>query len=174
MDENKKIYIMAKNLCKTYGTQQSRVTALDNISLNVIEGELLVIFGNSGSGKSTLLNVLGGIDKVDSGNIIFDNTKHIEKMNDKELTKYRKKNIGFVFQSFNLINELTAYENVAVTADSPKSALDALDIVGLSNKKNKYPLQLSGGEQQRVSIARALAKNADILLCDEPTRSPRL
>ena len=93
-------------------------------------------------------------------------------MNDKELTKYRKKNIGFVFQSFNLINELTAYENVAVTADSPKSALDALDIVGLSNKKNKYPLQLSGGEQQRVSIARALAKNADILLCDEPTRSP--
>ena len=171
MDENKRIYITAKNLYKTYGTQQSKVTALNNVSLTVNEGEFLVICGNSGSGKSTLLNVLGGIDRVDSGSIIFNNKKHIEKMNDKELTKYRKKNVGFVFQSFNLINELTSYENVAITANSPKSALAALDIVGLSDKKNKYPLQLSGGEQQRVSIARALAKNTDILLCDEPTRS---
>ncbi len=174
MVENKNVYIRAKNLCKTYGIDQGKVKALDNISLDIYKGELLVIFGNSGSGKSTLLNVLGGIDRCDSGNIIFNDTKHIEKMNDKELTKYRKKNIGFIFQSFNLINELTAYENVVVTADNPKSALDALKVVGLFDKKDKYPSKLSGGEQQRVSIARALAKKADILLCDEPTRSTRL
>jgi len=165
----KKILFKIEKICKTYGKNESIVKALNNVSLEINEGELLVIFGNSGSGKSTLLNILGGIDRADSGSILFNGDKHIDKMKDRELTKYRKNNIGFVFQSFNLINELTAYENVIITSSNTTEALNALKTVGLSDKKNKYPMQLSGGEQQRVSIARALAKNADILLCDEPT-----
>ena len=165
----KNILFKIEKICKTYGKNESIVKALNNVSLEINEGELLVIFGNSGSGKSTLLNILGGIDRADSGSILFNGDKHIDKMKDRELTKYRKNNIGFVFQSFNLINELTAYENVIITSSNTTEALNALKTVGLSDKKNKYPMQLSGGEQQRVSIARALAKNADILLCDEPT-----
>lgn len=168
---NSRELLKVTNLHKTYGTGESKVQALKGVSFNIYKGELLVILGSSGSGKSTLLNLIGGMDKPDSGEIISDG-QDICKYNDKEITNYRKKNIGFVFQSFNLINELTVQENVALTANTSENAniiAEVLEIIGLSDKKDKYPSQLSGGEQQRVSIARALAKNTDILLCDEPT-----
>ena len=169
MESNK--LLKASNICKTYGNGESKVEALKGISLDIYKGELLVILGSSGSGKSTLLNLIGGMDKPDKGQIIVDG-KNICQFNDRKITNYRKKNIGFVFQSFNLINELTVKENVALTANTTKNSNiinEVLQMVGLSEKKNKYPSQLSGGEQQRVSIARALAKNTEILLCDEPT-----
>ena len=159
---------IVKDIYKTYGSGQGKVEALKGVSLNIYEGELLAILGSSGSGKSTLLNMLGGMDKPDSGEIIA-NGKDICKLKDNGLTKYRKDNIGFVFQSFNLINELTVAENVSLTAKSKEDVQESLKMVGLIDKKDKYPSQLSGGEQQRVSIARALAKKPQILLCDEPT-----
>ena len=171
MQNEKKVILDAKGLCKSYGKGEARVDALDNISLKIYEGELLTILGSSGSGKSTLLNSLGGMDKPDKGSIIVDG-KDLCKMNDRGLTDYRRKNIGFVFQSFNLIAELTAKENVAMTADTgsdPEIVEKVFDMVGLKEKMKNYPSQLSGGQQQRVSIARALAKNPSLLLCDEPT-----
>ena len=160
-----------RDLCKTYGKGKSAVHALSSVSLDVVEGEMLAILGSSGSGKSTLLNMLGGMDRPDSGSIMV-NGKELSRMNDRQLTRYRRKDIGFVFQSFNLIAELTVRENVALTADTahdPHAVERALETVGLSRKRNRYPTQLSGGEQQRVSIARALAKSPRLLLCDEPT-----
>ena len=160
-----------RDLRKTYGDKESAVKALDGIDLDIFEGELLVILGSSGSGKSTLLNLLGGMDQPDGGSIWFRG-KEISHLKDRDLTKYRKNNVGFVFQAFNLIGEMTVYENVALTADTkkdPQIVDHVLELVGIQDKKKKYPSHLSGGEQQRVAIARALAGKADMLLCDEPT-----
>ncbi len=168
---NHEIILQVNDLRKTYGSEENIVHALDGIDLSVYEGELLVILGSSGSGKSTLLNMLGGMDVPNSGTILFRGVD-IGKYKDKELTLYRRNHVGFVFQSFNLIGELTVRENVKMTADlkhHPGIVEETLDILGLSEKKDKYPSQLSGGQQQRVAIARALAGSSDILLCDEPT-----
>lgn len=165
------ILLQAIRLRKTYGAGQNAVKALDNVSLKIYRGELLVILGSSGSGKSTLLNMLGGMDRPDSGRIYFDGKK-ISRLNDRGLTDYRFRNIGFIFQSFNLIAELTVRENVALTADFSQDAniVDhMLEMVGLADKRDAYPSQLSGGQQQRTSIARALAGKSSLLLCDEPT-----
>lgn len=166
----KKIVIEAKNLVKTYGEGEGLMHALDGASIKVYEHEFLVIIGGSGSGKSTFLNMIGGIDKVDSGEIIV-NGRDIVKFNDKEITLYRRNTIGFVYQFFNLINDITVLQNVMLAPGSRDKdrALFLLDRVGLAGKENKFPRQLSGGQQQRVAIARALNKKSDILLCDEPT-----
>ena len=165
------VIIDAQHVQKTYGKGDAKVVALADVSLKVYDGELLTILGSSGSGKSTLLNSLGGMDLPESGIINYCG-QDICQMNDRSLTAYRRKHVGFVFQSFNLIAELTAKENVdltADTADTPDIVEKVFDIVGLKEKMNYYPPQLSGGQQQRVSIARALAKNPSLLLCDEPT-----
>ena len=165
------ILLRAEHLKKSYGSGQSLTRALDGVSLEIHAGELLVILGSSGSGKSTLLNMIGGMDVPDGGTIIFDG-QNVTAMKEPARTAYRKNYIGFVFQSFNLIAELTVWENVALTAETktnPEIVDQTLELLGLSDKKEKYPPQLSGGEQQRVSIARALAKQSQILLCDEPT-----
>ena len=145
--------------------------ALDGVDLDINEGELFVILGSSGSGKSTLLNMIGGMDAPTGGSIVYRGME-ISSFKDRELTDYRKRCIGFVFQSFNLISELTVRENVELTANTknnPNIVDDTLELIGISAKKKKYPPQLSGGQQQRVAIARALAGDADLLLCDEPT-----
>ena len=163
--------LTASHLVKTYGRGESEIRALDDVSLEIRTGELLVILGSSGSGKSTLLNMLGGMDRPDSGTIAFCGTK-ISGAGDRELTLYRKHHIGFIFQNFNLIPELTALENVEMTADKtedPGISEHMLSLVGLQNKLDAYPSQMSGGQQQRVSIARALAKRSELMLCDEPT-----
>lgn len=167
----KETILEVQSLRKLYGSGDGAVKALDGVDMEVYDGELLIILGSSGSGKSTLLNMIGGMDLPTSGSIRFKG-REISHFKDKDLTLYRKNNIGFVFQSFNLISELTVRENVALTADTknnPGIVDHMLDLLGLSLKKDKYPSQLSGGQQQRVAIARALAGNADILLCDEPT-----
>ena len=160
----------ARDLCKTYGSGDSAIHALKNVSLEVYDGELLAILGSSGSGKSTLLNMLGGVDRPDSGSVRV-NGLELERLDERGLTRYRREDVGFVFQSFNLIAELTARENVAMTANPsvPRAAEQALESMGLGARLDSYPSQLSGGEQQRVSIARALAKHPRLLLCDEPT-----
>lgn len=168
--EISEVVLSTSNLCKCYGEGDGKTIALDDINLEIYKGELVVILGSSGSGKSTLLNMLGGVDFATSGKIIF-NGENICEYNDKKLTKYRKDNIGFVFQSFNLIQTLTAKENVLMALDKTdeKRIDEVFELVNLSEKKNSYPSQLSGGQQQRVSIARALVKNAPLLFCDEPT-----
>jgi len=171
MDKTNEILLRAEQLKKSYGSGQSLTKALDGVSLEIHTGELLVILGSSGSGKSTLLNMIGGMDVPDDGSVIFDG-QNVAAMKDTARTAYRKDYIGFVFQSFNLIAELTVRENVALTADTkanPEIVDQMLELLGLSEKKDQYPSQLSGGQQQRVSIARALAKQSRILLCDEPT-----
>ena len=167
---DKKIVIEARNLVKTYGEGEGLMYALDGASIKVYEHEFLVIIGGSGSGKSTFLNMIGGIDKVDSGEILV-NGNDIVKFNDKDITLYRRNTIGFVYQFFNLINDITVLQNVMLAPGSrdKERALFLLDRVGLGGKENKFPRQLSGGQQQRVAIARALNKKSDILLCDEPT-----
>lgn len=162
--------IEAKNLIKTYGEGEGLMYALNDVSVTVYEHDFLVILGGSGSGKSTLLNMIGAIDKVDSGKIIVNN-RDIVKLNDKGLTLYRRNEVGFVYQFFNLINDVTVYQNVTLAPGSrnKERALKLLDRVGLLEKKDKFPRQLSGGQQQRVAIARALNKESNILLCDEPT-----
>ena len=169
-NENKRVLIEAKNLVKTYGEGEALMYALNDVSISVYEHDFLVILGGSGSGKSTFLNMIGAIDKVDKGEIIV-NKRDITKINDKELTLYRRNEIGFVYQFFNLINDLTVYQNVVLAPGSrnKERAEQLLDRVGLLDKKDKFPRQLSGGQQQRVAIARALNKDSDILLCDEPT-----
>ena len=163
--------IVVKNLVKEYGTDNNKVIANDNISFEIDEGEFVVILGPSGAGKSTLLNIIGGMDSATSGSInVFG--KEIVGQNDKELTKYRREDIGFVFQFYNLIPNLTVLENVELAGQIVKQSKPAEDIlkqVGLEYRMNNFPSQISGGEQQRVAIARAIAKNPQLLLCDEPT-----
>lgn len=161
--------LYCKNLIKTYGSDNS-FRALNDVSINIEEGELIVILGASGSGKSTLLNLLSGIDKCTSGNIYFKG-EDITTYSEKKITSYLKNNVGFIYQNFNLINELTVYENILLTSNKNSNIDEILKKVGLLNKKNSYPKNLSGGEQQRTAIARALSKKFDILFCDEPTGS---
>lgn len=160
-----------KDVVKTYGKGDGMQKAVDHISFSIDEGELVVILGQSGAGKSTVLNMLGGMDIPDEGKVVVAG-REVSALNDKELGAYRADVIGFVFQFYNLIPSLTAYENIALTKSIVKNAEDAgklLELVGLSHCRDKFPSQMSGGEQQRVSIARALAKNPKILLGDEPT-----
>ena len=161
-----------KNLKKYYGKGDSLVKALDDVSFDVYKGEMLVLLGNSGCGKSTLLNLIGGMDSPTSGEILLSGTD-ITKLKDKDLTDFRKEKIGFIFQFYNLLPDLTALENVRMSLhgkDKKHVCEKTLELVGLGDQKMKqYPSQMSGGEQQRVSIARALVKGADIILCDEPT-----
>ena len=168
--EEKKVLIETRNLVKTYGEGEALMYALNNVSIKVYEHDFLVILGGSGSGKSTFLNMIGAIDTVDSGEIIV-NGRDICKLNDKGLTLYRREEIGFVYQFFNLINDITVYQNVTLAPGSrnKERAMKLLERVELADKKDKFPRQLSGGQQQRVAIARALNKDSDILLCDEPT-----
>lgn len=164
-------YIELKNVYKYFEVGRNKIVANDNINLSIDEGELVIIVGASGAGKTTLLNLIGGMDTLSDGEIIVDK-KNLSKMNEKELTKYRRDDVGFVFQFYNLIPNLTSIENVELASEIAKDNMDAqkaLDEVGLSNRKNSFPSQLSGGEQQRVAIARAIAKNPKLLLCDEPT-----
>jgi putative ABC transport system ATP-binding protein len=164
--------ISLKGVKKIFGEGQTEVRALDNINLNISPGEFIVVLGPSGSGKTTLLNMVGGLDTPTEGTITVDNLE-INKLPQKQLTNYRRNHVGFIFQFFNLIPSLTAEENVALaSALNRKNALDPAEIlgnVGLAERKHLFPAQLSGGEQQRVAVARALAKNTPILLCDEPT-----
>ena len=161
-----------KNLKKYYGKGDSQVKALDDVSFDVYKGEMLVLLGNSGCGKSTLLNIIGGMDSPTEGQVLL-NGVDITQYKDKALTKYRKEKIGFIFQFYNLLPDLTALENVRMSLnkkDEEHLSEKTLELVGLGDQKMKqYPSQMSGGEQQRVSIARALVKGADIILCDEPT-----
>ena len=164
-------YITFENVSKLYQMGEQTITALNNISFEIEEGEFCVIVGPSGAGKTTLLNILGGMDTPSSGTVLLDGNK-INNYNEKQLTNYRRLDVGFVFQFYNLIQNLTALENVELAAEICKNSLPAaevIDQVGLSHRTDNFPSQLSGGEQQRVSIARALAKNPKILLCDEPT-----
>ena len=160
-----------KNLCKEYGKGEIKVDALKNVSFDVEQGEFVAIVGPSGSGKSTLLHILGGVDTPTSGEVIISGTD-IGKLNENNLAIFRRRQIGLIYQFYNLIPSLTAYENVALTKSIVKDALDPMEMlerVGLRNHAKKFPSQMSGGEQQRVSIAWALAKNPKIILGDEPT-----
>lgn len=160
-----------KDVVKTYGEGEGKQIAVDHVSFSIDEGEFVVILGQSGAGKSTILNMLGGMDTPTQGTVTVDG-REISGMNDRQLGTYRAEVIGFIFQFYNLLPSLTAYENISLTKSIVKNAADAdklLDMVGLSKCRNKFPAQMSGGEQQRVSIARALAKNPKILLGDEPT-----
>ena len=164
-------YIEFRDVEKVYGTGAAQVRALDGVSFEVEKGEFVVLLGSSGAGKTTLLNMLGGMDTISSGTILFDG-RDISHLSSLEMAKYRRHDVGFVFQFYNLIPNLTALENVEIAAQlcsSPIPAQKALDMVGLAQRARNFPAQLSGGEQQRVSIARALAKNPRLLLCDEPT-----
>lgn len=163
--------IIVKDVSKVYGENSNKVIANDVISFDINEGEFVVILGPSGAGKSTLLNIIGGMDNASEGSInVFG--KEIVGLNEDELTKYRREDIGFVFQFYNLIPNLTVLENVELAEQivkQPKDAIEILKLVGLENRLNNFPSQISGGEQQRVAIARAIAKNPKLLLCDEPT-----
>ena len=164
-------FIEVSNLSKFYGSNETLVKALDSVSFSIEKGEFVVILGASGAGKTTLLNILGGMDNPTSGKYFFDN-KDISKANNKELERFRREDIGFVFQFYNLMTNLTALENVSLAASIVSNPLDSklvLKEVGLEKRFNNFPSQLSGGEQQRVAIARAVAKNPKLLLCDEPT-----
>lgn len=171
MAESRRTVVEFKDVVKEYGEGDGKQTAVDHVDFTINEGEFVVILGQSGAGKSTVLNMLGGMDKPTSGEVIVDGVR-VSEMNDKELSDYRADKIGFIFQFYNLIPSLTAYENVALTKSIVKNALDPaemLERVGLKDHAKKFPAQMSGGEQQRVSIARALAKNPGIILGDEPT-----
>lgn len=163
--------IKFKNVKKTYNVGEKKFNALDGVDFSIGKGEFVVILGPSGAGKSTLLNLLGGMDKVTSGEIVVGESV-ISDFNDTQLTDYRAENVGFIFQFYNILPTLTVYENVSIVKDivkKPKNAKTILKEVGLEKHMNKFPNQLSGGEQQRVSIARAIAKDPLLLLCDEPT-----
>lgn len=164
--------IRIENLCKTYGKGEGAVAALQNASLEIKDGELVAIIGKSGSGKTTLLNLLGGLDKATSGKVFYNDIE-ITSLNDEKLADFRLNHIGFVFQFFDLLPELTAAENILLPSRlAKKSAENYREIVenlGLSERVNHYPAQLSGGQQQRAAIARALINEPEILLCDEPT-----
>ena len=164
-------FVSFKDVCKYYQTGDVKIAAANHMNFYIDRGEFCVIVGPSGSGKTTLLNMLGGMDQCDEGEIYMDG-RLISKYNSRQLTEYRRYDIGFVFQFYNLVQNLTAMENVELASEickDPLPAADALTGVGLGERMNNFPAQLSGGEQQRVSIARALAKNPKLLLCDEPT-----
>jgi putative ABC transport system ATP-binding protein len=165
------VIISAKNLTKVYKMGEVEVHALRGVDFEIYAGEFVVILGPSGSGKSTMLNIIGGIDSPTSGQVDYKN-KSLTSAKEKDLTQYRRSSVGFVFQFYNLIPNLTAIENVELAAElsnSPIPARELLEQVGLLGHSNHFPSQMSGGEQQRIAIARALSKNPDILLCDEPT-----
>ncbi len=165
------MYIEIKKLTKKYKMGDITITAADNVTFGIEKGELAVVLGPSGAGKTTVLNILGGMDKCDDGSIIVDG-KDISKYNSNELTKYRRNDIGFVFQFYNLVQNLTSLENIELTNQICEDTLPAKEVltsVGLKERIDNFPSQLSGGEQQRVAIARALAKKPKLLLCDEPT-----
>ncbi|MBR3227108.1 MAG: ABC transporter ATP-binding protein, partial [Erysipelotrichaceae bacterium] len=164
-------YIEFDKVSKIYQMGEVEIKALDEMSFTVEKGEFVVILGASGAGKTTILNILGGMDNVTLGDVIIDE-KNIAKFNDKQLCEYRRNDIGFVFQFYNLVQNLTAKENVELALQICKNPLDPVEtlrLVGLSDRIDNFPSQLSGGEQQRVAIARAVAKNPKLLLCDEPT-----
>lgn len=164
-------YISFENVCKYYKMGQNVIAAADNLNFTVDKGEFCVVVGPSGAGKTTLLNILGGMDVCDSGKIMLDGDE-VSSFSKKRLTDYRRYDVGFVFQFYNLVPNLTALENVELAGEisrDPLPAADELRSVGLEERAQNFPAQLSGGEQQRVSIARALAKNPKLLLCDEPT-----
>ena len=165
------MFIEVNNVKKTYGSGENSYYALKGISFSAKKGEMVVLLGPSGSGKSTLLNIIGGIDTLDDGRIGIDGDI-IDEMSEKKRIAYRKKNLGYVFQSYNLIPNLTVRENIEVGAYLSKNHLDIdklIDVLGLTKHQNKIPAQLSGGQQQRTSIGRAIVKNPNLLLCDEPT-----
>lgn len=164
-------YITFEKVCKTYGSGESLIYALRDVTFSIEEGEFTVLLGSSGAGKTTLLNMLGGMDSVTSGTITLDG-KQVSGFSQRQLADYRRRDVGFVFQFYNLIPNLTALENVEIAAQLVKNSIpaaEALSMVELSERQGHFPAQLSGGEQQRVAVARALAKNPRLLLCDEPT-----
>ena len=164
-------YIEFKNVCKEYKMGEVTIKALNNTNFSVEKGELVVIVGPSGAGKTSALNILGGMDTATSGKVVVDG-KDITNLKNKDLIKYRRNDIGFVFQFYNLVQNLTAQENVELATEICKNSLNPTEVlkkVGLKDRLNNFPSQLSGGEQQRVAIARAIAKNPKLLLCDEPT-----
>lgn len=164
-------YIEFKNVYKQYKMGEVTINALENTNFEIEKGELVVIVGPSGAGKTTTLNILGGMDSATSGEVIVDG-KEVTKLKNKDLIKYRREDIGFVFQFYNLVQNLTAKENVELATQICKNSLNTEEVlkkVGLQDRMNNFPSQLSGGEQQRVAIARAIAKNPKLLLCDEPT-----
>jgi putative ABC transport system ATP-binding protein len=169
--EESQAEISLKGISKTYVMGEVKVPVLHGVDLEIVKGELTVILGASGSGKSTLLNIIGGIDRASGGEARFKD-KDLTNASDQVLTEYRRKNVGFVFQFYNLVSTLTAKENVEVStevADNPMDPREALKLVGMEDRIDYFPAQLSGGQQQRVAIARALAKNPALMLCDEPT-----
>ena len=171
MQDTNENYIQLEKVSKIYGTKEVKIIAVDEISFNISKGEFAVIVGPSGAGKTTVLNILGGMDTATSGKVWVDG-KNIAKYNNRQLASYRRDDIGFVFQFYNLVPNLTALENVELAGQICKNPMDpktVLEEVGLKDRLGNFPAQLSGGEQQRVSIARALAKNPKMLLCDEPT-----
>lgn len=171
MEEQPTAEIQCRELRKTYVMGEVKVPVLRGVDVDIHRGELTVVLGASGAGKTTLLNIIGGIDRPTSGTVLFSG-RDISRMSDRELTEHRRKNVGFVFQFYNLVPTLTALENVLVStevADDPMDPEKALELVDLADRKDHFPAQLSGGQQQRVSIARALAKNPRVMFCDEPT-----
>ncbi|WP_303820530.1 ABC transporter ATP-binding protein [Ruminococcus flavefaciens] len=165
------MYLELKNVSKYYGTEKNHVKVLDDVSVNIEKGEICVILGPSGSGKSTFLNIVGALDRCDSGNVII-NGKDIAKLNKKQRSLYRRSEFGFIFQFYNLVPDLTVKENIQVCQNLTKESLDLdelIDSLGLKEHCDKFPSQLSGGQQQRCAIARALIKKPQLLLCDEPT-----
>jgi putative ABC transport system ATP-binding protein len=168
---NSETVFSARGVTKVYEMGEVRVHALRGVDLDLFAGEMMVLLGPSGSGKSTLLNILGGLDRASEGEVLYRGWD-ITRAGDRDLTQYRRRHVGFVFQFYNLIPSLTALENVAAVTEistDPMKPADALDLVGLSDRMNHFPSQLSGGQQQRVAIARAIAKRPSVLLCDEPT-----
>ena len=170
-DEKRKDFVKLDQVSKIYGNKEVKIVAVDEISFSIAQGEFVVIVGPSGAGKTTVLNILGGMDQATSGAVWVDGSD-IAKYNSRQLTKYRREDIGFVFQFYNLVPNLTALENVELALQICKDPLDAKEVLrelGLKERIANFPAQIAGGEQQRVSIARALAKNPKLLLCDEPT-----
>jgi len=171
MEEVNSLAFKTTDLTKVYVTGETTVHALRGVDIEIPSGEIIVLLGPSGSGKSTFLNIIGGLDQATSGHIYFRG-RELTNCTNRELTFFRRENIGFVFQAYNLVPSLTALENVALVTElsaRPMDPMEALDSVGLSPRANHFPSQMSGGEQQRVAIARALAKRPEVLLCDEPT-----